>query len=77
MSQVIGKRPKGKNISEEQKKILVEWVTNHPQLNTKKFSSNFTLKDSQNLWEEVSIKLNSCVGATKTWKLWRKVKFKS
>jgi len=49
MNKVVGKRPKGKNISEKQKKILVEWVINHPQLNTKKFSSNFTLKVSQKL----------------------------
>lgn len=72
-TKVTEKRPKGKNISEEQKKILVEWVVKHPQLNTKKFSANFTLKDSQRLWEEVTIILNSCVGATKTWQLWRKV----
>jgi len=53
--------------------MLVEWVGKHPQLNTKKFSANFTLKDSQRLWEEVTIILNSCVGATKTWQLYRKV----
>jgi len=47
MSKVTEKHPKGKNISEEQKKILVEWVVKHPQLNTKKFSANFTLKNSQ------------------------------
>jgi len=40
----------------------------------KEFSANFTLKDSQQLWENVTIILNSCVGATKTWQLWRKVK---
>jgi len=65
-TKVIKKRPKGKNINEEQKKILVEWVVKHPQLNTKKFSANFTLKDSQRLWEEVTIILNSCFCATKT-----------
>lgn len=56
---------------------MVEWVVKHPQLNTKKFSANFTLKDSQQLWENVTIILNSCVGgvgATKTWQFWRKVK---
>jgi len=25
---------------------------------------------SPNLWEEVSVKLNFCVGATKTWEFW-------
>ncbi|XP_060874452.1 uncharacterized protein LOC132948137 [Metopolophium dirhodum] len=66
------KRAKGKNISEEQENILAEWDLKHPQLKTKKFSANFTLKDSQQLWENVTIFLNSCVGATKTWQLWRR-----
>lgn len=65
------------NTSSEQKKILLEFVKKNPSLVSGKFSNNFTQKDGQILWQDISKILNSCPGANKDWKSWRKVIKKS
>lgn len=49
--------------------MLIEWVMRpYSYLNVKKKKfSDFVLKDSQKLWEEIAIILNSYVGENKTW----------
>ncbi|KAJ8927763.1 hypothetical protein NQ314_019767 [Rhamnusium bicolor] len=55
------------------KRILKEWVKQHPQLLSGLFSNSYTKKDSQKLWESVTLTLNAVPGASnKTWKQWRK-----
>ncbi|XP_046735005.1 uncharacterized protein LOC124404716 [Diprion similis] len=62
-------------------KIVDEWakleakqdfMSNHPELTSGKFSSSFTVKHAQNLWAEVTGKLHEIPGAFKTWQQWRK-----
>lgn len=58
------------NLSPEQKNELVEFIENHPRLKSGKFSNEFTFKDAQTLWMEITHILNSMPGAKKEWKLW-------
>lgn len=60
-------------VSQKQKVILVEFVQNHPNLETGKFSSEFTFKKAQGLWQEITDILNSIGPTRKEWKQWRKV----
>ncbi|CAG9819868.1 unnamed protein product [Phaedon cochleariae] len=55
----------------EQKKILLEFIKKHPNLASGKFSNNFSQKEAQRLWQELTVILNSC-GTDKDWKSWRK-----
>lgn len=57
----------------EQKRELLEFMENHPELRSGKFSQQFTFKKAQKLWLELSEKLNAYPGAQKEWKQWRKV----
>lgn len=60
-------------ISEEQKKLMVEFLKNHKELTSGKFSQQFSKQESIKLWEELTIILNSIPGPKKTYKDWRKV----
>lgn len=62
-----------KTISPQQKRMLLEFLEDHPQLLTQKQSNQFTNADTCKHWQEVSNKLNCIPGAIKTWKEWRKV----
>lgn len=68
----IIKNKRNSNVSMEQKKIILEFIKKHPNLASGKFSNNFTQKEAQRLWQELSVILNSC-GTEKDWKSWRKV----
>lgn len=70
----LEKRKRAANITNEQRTLLIEYMTKHPKLTKEKFSSSFSLKDSIHLWNEISDILNSVNGARKDWKGWRKVK---
>lgn len=70
----LDKRKRAANITNEQRTLLIEYMTKHPKLTKGKFSSSFTLKDSIHLWNEISDILNSVNGAKKDWKGWRKVR---
>lgn len=61
------------NISSGQKEILIEFLNNHSELVSTKFSSKFSHKNAQELWSEVTETLNALPGAKKTWDQWRKV----
>lgn len=61
------------NISSGQKEILIEFLNNHSELVSAKFSSKFSHKNAQELWSEVTETLNALPGAKKTWDQWRKV----
>lgn len=52
--------------------MLTEFLRNHPQLVSGSFSSNFTFKNAQELWEEIGEKLNAVPGGAV--KEWRKVR---
>lgn len=62
------------NISLEQKDTLVKYMRVHPRLIACRFSSDFTFKTAQKLWEELTTKLNSIHGPKKNWRQWRKVR---
>lgn len=61
-------------VSEEQKKVLLDYINDHPKLKSGKFSPDFTYKDAQELWENFTIEVHKIPGATKTWQKWRKVR---
>ncbi|CAH1106871.1 unnamed protein product [Psylliodes chrysocephalus] len=61
------------NASAEQKRVLLEFFKKNSELESGKFSNDFSQKDAQQLWQEVTKTLNSCGdGAYKDWKAWRK-----
>lgn len=66
-------RKKSFNASDNQKKMLVEYLKKHPELLSGKFTNTFTLKDAVRKWQEITEILNSVPGARKEWKSWRKV----
>ncbi|XP_066585425.1 uncharacterized protein [Prorops nasuta] len=61
-----------KYINEEQKKLLVDFMEKHPELQSGKFSKEFTHTKARNLWEEIAALLNQIPGANKPWDKWRK-----
>lgn len=67
------KKFKGKSVTLAQKESLVEFMGANSELHKGKFSSTFTHKVSQNLWNKITLDLNSMIGATKTADKWRKV----
>lgn len=67
-------RIRGSPVNENQKKILVEFMKQNPNLVKGTFSQKFSLVDARKLWEEISEILNSVPGgAKKEWRQWRKV----
>nr|CAI5851291.1 unnamed protein product [Callosobruchus analis] len=53
--------------------MLVDFVQNHPELLSGKFTAKFTKKRAQQLWEEIMNKLNAIPGGSnKNWLQWRK-----
>ncbi|XP_044765607.1 uncharacterized protein LOC123321885 [Coccinella septempunctata] len=60
-------------ICEAQKKIVIQFLNDHQELKTGKFTKDFTYQKAQALWEQVTNLLN-CVpnGAVKPWSKWRK-----
>lgn len=58
---------------QKQKEILTEFLQNHENLRTGKFTNEFTKKRARELWEEVTGSLNAIGGSKKTWEQWRKV----
>ncbi|CAG9764633.1 unnamed protein product [Ceutorhynchus assimilis] len=63
---------KGSSVTEDQKKLMLEFIKKNQKLISGKFSNEFTQKQSQSLWQELTTLLNSCPGANKDWKAWRK-----
>ena len=62
------------NYNTEQKEVLLEFVKQHPHMVEGKFTKDFTFRDGQNLWQEVTTALNAVpLGGLKTWKQSRKV----
>ncbi|CAH2989402.1 unnamed protein product [Chilo suppressalis] len=59
-------------INGAQKQKLLDLLASKPQLRAGKFKENFTHKDAQREWEDISRTLNSIPGANKDWKAWRK-----
>lgn len=58
------KKIKGKSVTQAQKECLVDFMQTHPELSKGKFSSNFTHKNAQQLWQKITLDLNSLIGAT-------------
>lgn len=57
-----------------QKDMLIEFMQQHENLQSGRFSKDFTFKKAQGLWQEISLRLNAVPnGAKKEWKQWRKV----
>ncbi|CAH0560397.1 unnamed protein product [Brassicogethes aeneus] len=57
-------------IRQGQKDILLEFIKNQPNLQSGKFTSTFTKKCGQNLWEKVILTLNIPDGPKKNWIQW-------
>lgn len=69
-----GKENRGHKVTDRQKRTLLEYMKQNPQLISGKFTSSFTLKDSVKEWSNLTDILNSIPGgATKDYKSWRKV----
>ncbi|XP_025198804.1 uncharacterized protein LOC112599981 [Melanaphis sacchari] len=68
----VNKKYKGKSVSAEQKIALVEFMEAHPELQKGKFSPNFTHKQANYLWNDISLELNTMIGANKNAEKWRK-----
>lgn len=61
-------------ITQSQKVLLVKFIKSQPNLQSGKFSPNFTKKYAQKLWRDITAILNAVPGAPKkTWAQWRKV----
>jgi len=60
-------------VTQEQKELLIELLSNETELLSGKFSASFTVKDAQHRWNTIATKLHEMPGAQKTWKQWRKV----
>lgn len=65
---------RGGFITKEQKQILINYIEQHPELKSGKFTQSFTVKEGQSLWLKVTGQLNAAPGAQKTWQKWRKVR---
>ncbi|KAF5276386.1 hypothetical protein FQR65_LT16353 [Abscondita terminalis] len=60
-------------INSVQKEMLKNFIIDHPELQTGLFTNEFTFKKAQQLWQHITINLNSVPnGAQKDWKQWRK-----
>lgn len=64
-----------KQLSNEQRTMLIEYIEEHPELVKQKHCNQYTNADSRKLWVEVTQKLNAVPGATKGWKEWKKVSY--
>lgn len=62
-----------KQMSQTQKKTLLEFMEENPQLVTQKISNQYTSADMNQKWAEITDRLNSIPGCNKSWKEWRKV----
>lgn len=60
-------------LSQQQKTMLHQCMSQYPNLNEGKFSAEFSHHSAQKLWSKIAIKLNSIPGARKTWIQWRRV----
>lgn len=60
-------------ITSGQKKAMLEFMNEHPNLREGKFSPNFTTAVARKLWEQCTEVLNNISGPNKTWHEWRKV----
>ncbi|CAG9814652.1 unnamed protein product [Phaedon cochleariae] len=61
------------NITPDQRRELVDFIKLHPQLNSGKFTNEFTFKKAQELWQSLENNMNAFpAGAHKEWKKWRK-----
>lgn len=67
------KKAKVTQVTDAQKKVLLEYLKNNKDLQSGKFTNKFTYKDAQKKWNEVAEMLNSMPGSSKDWKSWRKV----
>lgn len=63
-----------KPITVAQKRLLLDFIKEHGNLNTGKFSIEFTHKTAELLWKNLTEILNSVPnGTSKEWRQWRKV----
>lgn len=62
-----------KKVSSEQKNIMIGFLKENPEMYMGRFAPQFTKSKSKDLWEELTIILNSVPnGAAKDWCGWRK-----
>lgn len=61
-------------VSPEQKQLMLEFCESYPKLLTGKFTPSFTVKDAQQIWQNMAVALNAVsTGPEKSWRQWRKV----
>nr|CAI5842380.1 unnamed protein product [Callosobruchus analis] len=56
----------------EQKRVMLDFLNQHPQLYQGKFDNKFTFKEAQQQWTRLAELLNAIPGARKNWIQWRK-----
>ncbi|CAH0545675.1 unnamed protein product [Brassicogethes aeneus] len=65
---------RSKTVIPQQKKLLYSYMRRHISLSMGKFSRNFTHKNAQKLWMELTETLNAVPGGSfKNWRQWRKL----
>ncbi|KAG5887153.1 hypothetical protein JTB14_016847 [Gonioctena quinquepunctata] len=57
-------------MSKFQKVYLIQFLEDHPELKSRKFTQDFTFKKAQALWQEVAEALNAMPGSKKEWEKW-------
>nr|CAI5829503.1 unnamed protein product [Callosobruchus analis] len=57
----------------EQKRVMLDFLNQHPQLYQGKFDNKFTFKEAQQQWTRLAELLNAIPGARKNWIQWRKL----
>lgn len=56
----------------EQKELITSFLDEHEGMRTRKFSAEMTYQKYQNLWNELTLRLNN-IGPSKNVKDWQKV----
>ncbi|XP_046401553.1 uncharacterized protein LOC124167616 [Ischnura elegans] len=59
-------------VTAEQKYMLLQFIEGNANIAKNNLTNTFTAKDAMKLWQDVTCKLNACLGPVKTWKAWRK-----
>lgn len=61
-------------IIKAQKEALIDFMAQHPNLRSGRFTATFSFKDAKNLWHQLAEVLNAIPGGSqKDWSQWRKV----
>lgn len=70
------KKNKSNPVTAKQREILVDFISNRPEMYTGKFTPSYTKDKMKKYWSELTNILNSVPGGpAKEWQQWRKVNY--